>query len=77
MYNEYLEKGKQMYVAKVTGIDGSILSKFKTGKFDLYPHLFEKLEAYLLENQIKQPVNQADISQESNSENELYSENKK
>jgi hypothetical protein len=47
LYNEYLEKGKQMYVAKVTGIDGSILSKFKTGKFDLYPHLFEKLEAYL------------------------------
>ena len=41
------KKGKQMYVAKVTGIDGSILSKFKTGKFDLYPHLFEKLEAYL------------------------------
>lgn len=71
MYNEYLEKGKQMYVAKVTGIDRSILSKFKTGKFDLYPHLFEKLEAYLLANQIKQPVNQADISHESNTENEV------
>lgn len=42
-----------MYVAKVTGIDGSILSKFKTGKFDLYPHLFKRLEEYLLANQIK------------------------
>ena len=50
LYNEYLEKGKQMYVAKVTGIDGSILSKFKTGKFDLYPYLFEKLGAYLINN---------------------------
>ena len=39
-----------MYVAKVTGIDGSILSKFKTGKFDLYPHLFVKLQDYLLNN---------------------------
>lgn len=51
LYNEYLEKGKQMYVAKVTGIDGSILSKFRTGKFNsLYPHLAEKLEKFLLEN---------------------------
>lgn len=52
LYNDYLEKGKQMYVAKVTGIDGSILSKFRTGKFNsLYPHLAEKLEKFLLENQ--------------------------
>jgi len=52
LYNDYLEKGKQIYVAKVTGIDGGILSKFRTGKFEtLYPHLAEKLEKFLLENQ--------------------------
>lgn len=52
LYNAYLEHGKQVYVAKVTGIQGSILSKFKTGKFEtLYPHLAEKLEKFLLENQ--------------------------
>lgn len=48
LYNQRLIKEKQTYIAKVTGINGSILSKFKTGKFDLYPHLFEKLEAYLI-----------------------------
>ena len=26
------------------------LSKFKNAKIDLYPHLFEKLEAYLTDN---------------------------
>lgn len=52
LYNAYLEHGKQIYVAKVTGIQGSILSKFRTGKFEtLYPHLAEKLEKFLLENQ--------------------------
>ena len=45
-----IEKEKQSYISKVLKIDSSILSKFKTGKFDLYPHLFEKLEAYLLSN---------------------------
>ena len=51
LYKAYLEHGKQIYVAKVTGIQGSILSKFKTGKFEtLYPHLAEKLEKFLLEN---------------------------
>jgi len=51
LYNAYLEHGKQVYVAKVTGIQGSILSKFRTGKFEtLYPHLAEKLEKFLLEN---------------------------
>ena len=50
LYNKRLIREKQTYIAKVTGINGSILSKFKTGKFDLYPHLFEKLEAYLINN---------------------------
>lgn len=31
----------------MTGINSSVLSKFKTGKIDLYPHLFAKLEQYL------------------------------
>lgn len=49
-YKQRLVKEKQSYISKVINIDGSILSKFKTGKIDLYPHLFEKLEAYLTEN---------------------------
>lgn len=49
-YKKRLEKEKQTYISKVLGIDGSILSKFKNRKFDLYPHLFEKLEAYLTNN---------------------------
>ena len=50
LYNERLVREKQTYISKATGIDGSILSKFRLGKIDLYPHLFAKLEAYLLEN---------------------------
>lgn len=47
LYNDRLEKEKQTYISKVTGIDGSILSKFKTGKINLYSGLFSKLENYL------------------------------
>ena len=50
IYKQRLEKEKQSYISKVVKIDPSILSKFKNGQFDLYPHLFEKLEAYLLNN---------------------------
>lgn len=50
LYNERLIREKQKYVSQATGIDSSILSKFKTAKIDLYPHLFVKLEAYLLKN---------------------------
>lgn len=49
LYNERLEREKQTYISKVTGIDSSILSKFRLGKIDLYPNLFSKLEAYLLD----------------------------
>lgn len=49
LYNKRLVREKQTYISKVTGIDNSILSKFKLGKIDLYPYLFSKLEAYLLE----------------------------
>lgn len=47
-YKQRLVKEKQTYISNVVKIDESILSKFKTGKIDLYPHLFEKLETYLL-----------------------------
>lgn len=50
MYIKRLEREKQCYIAKATGIYDGILSRFKQGKIDLYPHLFEKLEAYLLDN---------------------------
>lgn len=41
------KKEKQVYIAEETGIDKDTLSKFKLGKLDLYPYLFEKLESYL------------------------------
>lgn len=47
---ERLKKEKQCYIVETTGINKDLLSRFKTGKIDLYPHLFEKLEKYLLEN---------------------------
>ncbi len=50
VYKNCLEREKQSYISKAVNIDGSILSKFKTGKIDLYPHLFERLEAYLMKN---------------------------
>lgn len=49
MYRERLEREKQSYIAKTIGIDAGLLSKFKTGKINLYPHLFEKLKSYLTE----------------------------
>ena len=42
-----LRKETQSSIAKNTGINASVLSQFKFAKIDLYPHLFEKLEAYL------------------------------
>ena len=50
MYKERLKREKQYYIAEVTGIDKAILSRFKNNKIDLYPHLFKKLESYLLNN---------------------------
>ena len=47
LYRERLQREKQCYISKVTCIDSGLLSKFKSGKIDLYPHLFERLEAYL------------------------------
>lgn len=39
-YNKCLEREKQTYISKVTGIDNALLSKFKNNKIDLYPNLF-------------------------------------
>jgi hypothetical protein len=49
LYKERVAREKQTYIAKVTGISGSLLSQFKSSKIDLYPHLFKKLEEYLME----------------------------
>lgn len=49
MLKKCLEREKASYICKVTGINKDVLSAFKNGKIEnLYPHLFEKLEAYLL-----------------------------
>ena len=50
MYVERLKREKQCWISSVTGINKDVLSKFKSGKIDLYPYLFEKLEAYLTDN---------------------------
>ena len=47
-YKKRLEREKQTYISKMVKIDPSILSKFKMGKIDLYPNLFVRLEAYLI-----------------------------
>lgn len=50
MLKTRLEREKASYICKVTGINKDTLSAFKNGKIEkLYPHLFEKLEAYLLD----------------------------
>lgn len=48
LLNERLERERAIYISKVTNINKDVLSRFKLGKIDLYPHLFERLEAYLL-----------------------------
>lgn len=47
LYKERLEREKQTYISRMVKIDPSILSRFKTGKIDLYPDLFSRLENYL------------------------------
>ena len=42
-----LEREKQCWISKATGINKDVLSRFKRGKIDLYDYLFVKLEAYL------------------------------
>lgn len=47
LYNERVQREKQCYISKQTNINNGLLSRFKTGKIDLYPHLFKRLEEYL------------------------------
>ena len=51
LYRERLQREKQGWIAKQTNINQNILSQFKNGRMNLYPHLFERLEAYLIQNQ--------------------------
>lgn len=48
LYIERLKSEKQGYIAEKVNINQSILSRFKTGKIDLYPELFERLANYLI-----------------------------
>lgn len=50
MLRKRLEREKAIYICKTIGMNKNTLSSFKNGKIDLYPHLFEKLEAYLTNN---------------------------
>lgn len=50
MYIKRLRREKQCWISSVTGINKDVLTKFKQNKIDLYPYLFEKLEAYLTDN---------------------------
>jgi len=50
MLRKRLEREKATYICKTIGMNKNTLSSFKNGKIDLYPHLFEKLEAYLTNN---------------------------
>lgn len=50
MLRQRLEREKATYICKTIGMNKNTLSSFKNGKIDLYPHLFEKLEAYLTNN---------------------------
>lgn len=47
LYIERLKREKQCYIAQETNINSAVLSRFKNGKIDLFPHLFERLEEYL------------------------------
>lgn len=51
LYKERLQREKQGWIAKQTNINQNILSQLKNGRMNLYPHLFERLEAYLIRNQ--------------------------
>lgn len=48
LYKERLTREKQNYIGKAVKINPVTLSNFKNGKLDLYPELFARLEAYLL-----------------------------
>ena len=47
MYRERTIREKQTYIAKVTRINGSLLSQFAHDKIDLCPACFKRLQNYL------------------------------
>ena len=47
MLNKRLIREKASYICSVTGLNKDVLSRFKTGKIDLYPNLFGRLKDYL------------------------------
>lgn len=47
MYRERTIREKQTYIAKVTRINGSLLSQFAHDKIDLCPAFFKRLQDYL------------------------------
>jgi hypothetical protein len=48
---ERCKREKLCYIAKTTGINKDVLSRFKLGKIEnLYDYLFVKLESYLQNN---------------------------
>ena len=51
LYKERLQREKQGWIAKQTNINQNILSQFKNARMNLYSHLFERLEAYIIQNQ--------------------------
>ena len=46
---EHTKMGTQKYISTQVDIDCATLSKFKTGKIDLYPELFERLHSFFEE----------------------------
>ncbi len=50
IYNAHIAEGTQTYIASVTGINPSVLSRFRNGKIDLYPDLFQKLRDFFENN---------------------------
>ena len=48
LYIERLKREKQCYIAQETNINSAVLSRLKNGKIDLFPHLFKRLEEYLV-----------------------------
>ena len=50
LYRKRTEREKQCYISKVTNINSSILSMFKSGRLNLYPDQLNNLEKYLTEN---------------------------
>lgn len=50
MLLQRLEREKATYICKTIGMNKNTLSSFKNNKIDLYPHLFAKLEDYLMKN---------------------------